>query len=338
MSPRLVIGNFNVSGRSLATWLVLDAAQIAVVLERIDLRAVDAAEKLARISPTGRLPLLFLGSEAISEPLAIAEFAAEAAPRLWPEKRELRARARAVAEEALYGFPDLVTFLPIDLCARFEPPGKLLRRVERDLERLFALWRELLGHARGEGFLFGSFSIADAFMVPHASRVRSYALAAEGEVGGYVERLLALPAVERWCTWARLEVAGERIEVLARPAPAPAAVEPPRHPAAREKAAALRPPPDEPRPGPEREEAVSAPPAEKPEAPSRPRLFAPRRFPARRAGAEEAPAPPPHAPAASEEEQTPRELRERRRSPSREPPVKPIGGGILRRRSRTRPA
>ena len=359
MSLRLLIGSFNVSGRSLAVWLVLEGADLVVQLERIDLRREDAAEELARKSPTGRLPVLFLDTEAISEPLAIAEFAAEHRPGLWPEGREARARARAVAEEALYGFPDLVTFLPLDLSARFEPPGKLLRRVERDLERLFALWRELLARAGGKEFLLGPFSIADAFMVPHAARMRTYALTVEEDVRGYVERLLALPAVECWCAWARAEVAGERLDGLstaarraeAAPEPEPTAAAPtapekatapiPASPASAGEAPApaARPrapeslPPEE---GPQAAAATAAP-------PPRPRLFAPRRFPFRAADTEEggaaaAPSSPAPPPASRPEEEEARAVRRRTRTTSREPPIKPIGGGILRRRSRTRPA
>ena len=66
-----------------------------------------------------------------------------------------------------------------------------------DLARIVQMWSQAL-QASGGPLLFGSFSIADAYFAPVASRIRTYALPVPAPVAGYVERVLALPGVQAW--------------------------------------------------------------------------------------------------------------------------------------------
>lgn len=306
MAPELVIGNFNLSGHSLAAWVSLAAAGLEVRLRRLDLKSPEGIAELERIAPSGRLPVLVLDGATVAGPLAIAEYAAEHRPALWPEDAVRRAQARAVAEEALYGFWDLVACHPLDLAHRFGPPGRLLRGVERDLRRLEALLLHHLGAAE-EGFLFGAFSVADAMLLPLAARVAGHGLVLAEPALAYVERLLAHPLVVRWRGWAEEEVAGRAPSPQAAAAPEPAS----------RSAPAAQP---------------AAPAAAEPPAPRR-RLFARRREPS--AAAPERAAPPEPVPAVEDRERV--EAEREQRAPPRPsgPAIKPIGDGILRRRSRT---
>ena len=54
-------------------------------------------------------------------------------------------------------------------------------------------------------FLFGEFSIADAFFAPVVMRFRTYGVALAPALNAYCERVLAHPAVARWISEALAE-------------------------------------------------------------------------------------------------------------------------------------
>jgi glutathione S-transferase len=57
------------------------------------------------------------------------------------------------------------------------------------------------------GFLFGSFSIADAFYAPVATRFETYGIHLPAVAQAYTQRLLALPAMREWEADAKVEAA-----------------------------------------------------------------------------------------------------------------------------------
>jgi glutathione S-transferase len=73
-------------------------------------------------------------------------------------------------------------------------PGPAARA---DIERVLEIWTEQLDRSGGP-FLFGAFSIADAYYAPVCSRIRTYALPGPAAVAGYVETIQALPAMQEW--------------------------------------------------------------------------------------------------------------------------------------------
>ncbi len=379
--PRLIIGNYNTSSRSFAVWLALRRAGVPFALEALDLRDAAGLEAAGRISPIGRLPVLEVAGVAVWEPLAICEYAAEHCPELWPAAAETRARARAVAAEAVYELSDLLTFLPMDMTGRFTPPGKLLRGVQRDLDRLRELWEDCRAGAPEEGpFLFGRFSVADAVMAPIVSRLETHGIELGGVAEDYVRALSALPEYGEWAARAIAETEEEGEPApparSARPAPGarrlfgrpPAAAAertpPPvaREPAPREKGRTTEPATAPPRPAERRERASPAPPPAVPGAERRPAAEAepeappaPEREPTASVEAEEAapaetvpaavpaaePAEPARPPSADPVPAAPAGVAggdpgppppKPSRPVSREPIVKPIGGGIRRRR------
>jgi len=77
----------------------------------------------------------------------------------------------------------------------FEPGDAVLK----DLKRAALLWETAIDRANARGpWLFGTYSIADAFFAPFAARIASYDLPVTGRARAYVDSHLADPAFRRW--------------------------------------------------------------------------------------------------------------------------------------------
>jgi glutathione S-transferase len=133
-----------------------------------------------KVSPTGFVPFLqcrSIGSTTIGDSLAICEFLAESHPELplWPRDRQLRALARSAAAQMHSGFSTLRNLYSTNFLARYTGNVPIPEEALKDINRMLGLWDEarkatkerlaILGEA-DEGFLFGGFSIADAFFWP----------------------------------------------------------------------------------------------------------------------------------------------------------------------------
>jgi glutathione S-transferase len=225
MRLTLVIGSRNLSSWSFRPWLALRQAALPFEEEVIPLRHADSAQRIAARSPSGRVPVLLIDGRPVWDSLAICETVAELANSLWPEEPLTRAHARAISAEMHSGFADLRTFLPMDFTARFGPPGRLLRGVERDIARIQAIWRECRERHGDDGpFLFGRFTIADAMYAPVVSRFVTYAVELDPPAAAYVAAMQCLPA---WAEWAAAAAAEAGVEAQPPPAsPAMARPEP----------------------------------------------------------------------------------------------------------------
>ncbi|QFU32926.1 glutathione S-transferase [Brevundimonas sp. Bb-A] len=208
----LIIGPRTYSTWSLRGWLVMKrtGADFTTVDVRYETQAQKAA--LRQVSPSGFVPVLRHGDTLIWDTLAIAEWAAETYPeaRLWPADPMARALARSATAEMHSGFSALRTFCgtgpdrPMVGEARSETPSD--PALDRDLARLVDLFRQMRGRFGQTGpWLFGDWSIADAFFTPVAARIRHFQidLSAHGDDGAaatYVAALLAQPAFRQWET------------------------------------------------------------------------------------------------------------------------------------------
>jgi glutathione S-transferase len=205
--PTLVIANKNYSSWSMRPWVLL--RQLGIDFEEVQLKFDSQAWQagIARWSPTGLVPVLWLDGEPIWDSLAIVETVAER----WPEKtvwpRDLRARmvARSICAEMHAGFRALRGAMPMNI--RGSHPGMgMSPEVERDIDRIVANWtiaRERFGG--GGAFLFGGFTAADAFYAPVVSRPATYAVELPLAARKYTDAVLALPAVQEWSASARAE-------------------------------------------------------------------------------------------------------------------------------------
>ena len=202
-----VIGNKNYSTWSLRSWLLMRAANISFDEVLLPLDTDEFGRKIHDYSPAGCVPVLIDGKTPIWDTLAIAEYLAEAFPEkhLWPADTAARARARMISAEMHSGFPDLRRALPMNL-RRPVSAVPVSKGALSDIDRIFEIWRGCREEYGGGGqFLFGDFSIADAFYAPVATRFRTYGLELDEIVGSYVEVIHGLPAFGEWQQGARDE-------------------------------------------------------------------------------------------------------------------------------------
>ncbi len=213
MALQLYIGNKNYSSWSMRPWVLMRQAGIdfAEVLVRFDSFEPDSRFKTALqpVTPVGKVPVLVDGDLVVWDTLAIAEYLAErfAPLSLWPVDASERARARSICAEMHSGFAALRGQCPMNIEAHLPAVGQRVLQqaeVQADLQRLTAMWSELLDR-HGGPMLFGRFSIADAFFAPVAMRVNTYALPLSPKAAQYVHRLCELPAVQEWVTQALAE-------------------------------------------------------------------------------------------------------------------------------------
>lgn len=202
----LVIGNMNYSSWSLRPWLVLKATGAPFTIIRIPLDQPDTAARIREQSPAGKVPVLKDGALVVWDSLAICEYLAEKFPeaRLWPETAATRAQARAVAAEMHAGFAALRQALPMDI--RRREPRQASGAVAADIARVREIWNSCrAAHGSGGPWLFGRYSIADAFYAPVATRFRTYGVPLDPVSEAYVEATMARDAMREWIAAAEAE-------------------------------------------------------------------------------------------------------------------------------------
>jgi glutathione S-transferase len=203
---QLVIGNKNYSSWSMRPWVLMRHCGLA--FDEIKLR-FDFTEgsafyrELARYTPAARVPVLLEDGFAVWDTLAIAERVAELLPgqAVWPQAPRARARARSLCAEMHAGFGALRQHCPMNIEAHLPEVGKRVLAeqpaVQRDLQRIVAMWSEALRDSGGP-FLFGEFGAADAYFAPVVARVRCYALPLPPTLQDYAARVWASPGVAAW--------------------------------------------------------------------------------------------------------------------------------------------
>ncbi|GAB4348943.1 MAG: glutathione S-transferase family protein [Gammaproteobacteria bacterium] len=202
----LVIGNRNYSSWSLRAWLVMKKSGLPFEVRLLSLQASTFDAAIDEYSPSGRVPVLWVGQEPVWDSLAICEYLNERVEgALWPADAMARAHARAITAEMHAGFATLRERLPMNCRAegrRVEIDGEL----GREIARIETIWREAAErHGSDGGWLYGDFSIADAFYAPVASRFRTYGIPVGEAARRYMEHLLADEDVGLWYRQARAE-------------------------------------------------------------------------------------------------------------------------------------
>jgi glutathione S-transferase len=204
---KLVIGNRNFSSWSLRPWLVMEAFGLPREEEVVPLDQPDTAARIAAISGAGRVPVLLDGALAVWDSLAICEYLAERFPEkgLWPRDPAARAVARSACAEMHSGFQALREACPMKFKETF-PPRPLPPEVQANVDRIAALWEDCRRRfGQGGPFLFGAFSVADAFYGPVVSRFRTYGIPLGGAAAAYAEAMWKHPAMQKWLAAAQAE-------------------------------------------------------------------------------------------------------------------------------------
>ena len=195
----LVIGNKNYSSWSMRPWVAATAFGIPFTEVRVLLDQPDTAATIARYSHAGRVPVLVAGEMTIWDSLAICEYLAEQFPdkHMWPQDVAARAMARSVVAEMHSGFVGLRTAMSMNIKAYLPGRGRTPES-QADIGRVCEIWEECLSRFGHHEFLFGDFSIADAFYAPVVMRFKTYGVALAPALQAYCDRMLAHPAVARW--------------------------------------------------------------------------------------------------------------------------------------------
>lgn len=207
MSIKLVIGDFNKSSWSLRGWLALVTADVSFEIVQIKLEQSDTRQCILQYSPSGKVPALLLDDIVINDSLAICEYIATAYPaaNLWPQDSRIKALARAAAAEMHSGFTSLRTQMSFGLNTG-DTPETLTAETTEEIQRIFAIWSNLLERSGSKQFLCGDFGIVDAMFVPVVFRFRRYGIAVPAYLQGYIEQVLAYPPVQQWLKLATQEL------------------------------------------------------------------------------------------------------------------------------------
>ena len=199
-----VIGDKNTSSWSMRPWLVLKRLRLEFDEVWVRLRQPTTAQEAARHSPSGKVPVLRDGDFLVWDSLAICEYLADLHPeaRLWPEDPQVRAVARAVVAEMHSGFRSIRGELSMDL--GLHRVAEISEATREEIRRIAHMWMDVRErHGAGGEFLFGHWTIADAFYTPVSTRFRSYGVKLSdfgdhGPAGMYCDTLLEQPDFKEW--------------------------------------------------------------------------------------------------------------------------------------------
>ena len=207
---KLILGDKAYSTWSLRPWLILKRCGATFDEVIVALNRPDTAEQIARHAPAGKVPALEVEGVTVWDSLAIALWAEEHYPDagLWPAKATARWVARSAVCEMHSAFGTLRNDLGMgpDHPMVGEPgeahtPSDAL---SADIRRMVSMWKDAKnGFGEGGPYLFGDWSIADAFFTPVAARFRHFRidLAAHGDDGTaaeYCRTLLSQPDFLEW--------------------------------------------------------------------------------------------------------------------------------------------
>ena len=200
-------GNKNYSSWSMRGWLALEMSGADYELVAFHLGESDVRERIRKISPTGRVPVLHHGDLVIWDSLAIAEYLAERFPDkgMWPVDSATRAVARAVAAEVHSGFPAIRRQMPFN--DRRSSPGKgRTEETAEEIEHICAVWRKCRSeHGIDGAYLFGDWCLADVAYAPIVSRFRTYGVELDDVCRNYANEVGQHPHVATWSAGAAAE-------------------------------------------------------------------------------------------------------------------------------------
>ena len=200
----LFIGNKNYSSWSLRGWLAMKKAGLQFDEVVIPLRTPETKSTLLGYNPEGgQVPFVKVTDRAIRtksyviyDSLAIAEWSADQASHLWPSDLNERAEARAAVSLMHSGFKHLRRECPMNIKMVAASPCDNQLALE-DAAQIDKLWQDWLSRSGGP-FLFGDWSLADAFYAPVVTRFVSWRLPCSQASQSYIDHALGDPHMLVW--------------------------------------------------------------------------------------------------------------------------------------------
>jgi glutathione S-transferase len=196
---KLIIGNKNYSSWSLRGWLALKAFDVPFEEIKLSLFSDEFYTELAKHSPVGKVPVLVDGDLSVWDSLAICEYINETYldGKGWPVDKSKRAVARSVVADMHSGLFGIRTEMPMNCRARRHV--ELSDQAKKEVATLDALWTKLRAeNAQNGDYLFGKFSLADAFFAPVMFRFKTYGIALSAAASEYQTTMLMHPAMQEW--------------------------------------------------------------------------------------------------------------------------------------------
>lgn len=199
MTYHLLVGQKSYSSWSLRGWLAFAAFDIPVQVQSAVIYGNSFYADVAKFGGHRTVPCVVTPDGGkLTDTVAIAWHLAEAFPekRLLPNDPVLRAEAMSLIAEMHSGFAHIRADCPMNLrtaWAEFAPSEAVLA----DCARAEEAWGRALNRGPGP-FLYGKFTLADAFFAPLASRFLTYDLPMNAVTRGYVDTILAHPCLAQW--------------------------------------------------------------------------------------------------------------------------------------------
>ncbi|MCV2401830.1 glutathione S-transferase family protein [Marinomonas sp. C2222] len=196
---KLIIGNKNYSSWSLRPWLALKAFGVSFEEVKLGLFTDNFYSELAKHSTVGKVPVLVDGDTNVWDSLAICEYLNEAYlnHQGWPKDQQQRAQARAFVAEMHSGLFAVRGEMPMN--CRAKKKITLSENAEKEVLWIDNTWTALRKQHDSQGdFLFGPFSLIDAFFAPVVFRFNTYGISVSSESQAYIQAILAHPAMQEW--------------------------------------------------------------------------------------------------------------------------------------------
>ena len=200
MTYELFIGDRTFSSWSLRGWLMLHKFNLPYREHMVGLYGGTMAQDMAALAPARLVPALRTPEgDVVGESIAMAETLAERHPEIamWPSDPAARIRARWLCAEMVGGFGALRGDCSMQL-ANVDADFKPSEDVKADLARIETLWAFAREKAADGPWLFGSYSLADAFYAPVCARIVGYNLPVSDAAQSYCKTTLTDPAFQLW--------------------------------------------------------------------------------------------------------------------------------------------
>ncbi|MHA1128055.1 MAG: glutathione S-transferase [Alphaproteobacteria bacterium] len=204
MTYSLAIGDKTYSSWSLRGWLLFAKFDISVDVQSARMYSPEFTAMLENFGGGRLVPAIRFdevgGPVIVSDTLAIAETLAERHPdkNMWPQGPSARGLARSITAEMHSGFGSLRSDCTMNLrhCYRgFTATDAVLA----DVARIEIIWNEARSRWGANGpWLFGEYSIADAFYAPLATRLLTYGLPMSAVASDYVQTTTSDDAFKEW--------------------------------------------------------------------------------------------------------------------------------------------
>ena len=199
MTHTLLIGQKSYSSWSLRGWLCFAPFDIPVTVQSALIYSDSFYDDVAAFGAHRTVPAVRTPEGGmLTDSLAIGWHLAEAFPEkgLLPADPVARAEAQSIIAEMHSGFTALRGACPMNLrtaWAGFQPSPEVLA----DLARIEEIWGRALNRSGGP-FLYGHYTLADAFYAPVVTRLLTYNLPMSDTVHAYAQAVTTQASFLSW--------------------------------------------------------------------------------------------------------------------------------------------